>query len=425
MKTRSRAPVESPQTEEHGKKALETAQTPSRTFILPSKATDAARFVTLPNPSTGSLNRYLFCPEAGLYEFTAVAPASHHPKSILFTPKGDEIAGENQGQKQPSKGAIAKKAELLIATPIDVMFFMLPILSPAASNSNSEKKLFQPLDDILDTQEDLPRHLRHVLYDESFRPTLERRMQAICDTVEAGDEKMYRFSETKLVNELLAKAERMVSQGLPASLEERFVRQELEVPLQAVKRADIVTAEVNSSVGETRETESPEQSETQSSAAATVTSASTSSGVSTPATQPSTEDASTSDDITRLLRIRVALSFMQSSYLPPHISTKVDEALSSPESPVDFKPLEERLKQIAELRAEALASRSAADYTRKRAAEDEDAQESRAERKRKKEEEEKKKKAGESRGVRELKKVDTSGMKKMSDFFSKAPKKKS
>lgn len=422
MRTRSRASVESARTEDHGQKALETAHTPSRTFILPSRTSDAARFVSLPNPSTGSFVRYLFCPEAGLYEFTAVAPAPYQPRSILFTPNADELSVENR--KQPSKGAISKKAELLIATPIDVMFFMLPILAPAASNNNSAKKLFQPLDDILDMQEDLPSHLRHVLYNESFRPTLERRMEAICDTVEAGDEKMYRFSEAKLVKELLARAEHMVSKGLPASLEERFVRQELEVPLLSVKREDIVIAENTSSVGESRETESPDQSETQSSAAATAASASTPSGVSTPATQPSMDDASTSDGIARLLRIRVALSFMQSSYLPAHLSARVDEALSSPESPVDFKPLEERLKHIAELRAEALASRSAADYTRKRTAEDEDARESRAEKKRRKEEEEKKKKAGESRGVRELKKVDTRGMKKMSDFFSKVTPKK-
>jgi hypothetical protein len=50
--------------------------------------------------------------------------------------------------------------------------------------------------------------------------------------------------------------------------------------------------------------------------------------------------------------------------------------------------------------------------------EDEDS-ETRAEKKRKKEEEEKRKKAGESRGVKNLKKVNVSGMKKMSDFFKK------
>ena len=50
--------------------------------------------------------------------------------------------------------------------------------------------------------------------------------------------------------------------------------------------------------------------------------------------------------------------------------------------------------------------------------EDEDS-ETRAEKKRKKEEEEKRNKSGVSRGVKNLKKVNTSGMKKMSDFFKK------
>jgi hypothetical protein len=50
--------------------------------------------------------------------------------------------------------------------------------------------------------------------------------------------------------------------------------------------------------------------------------------------------------------------------------------------------------------------------------EDEDG-ETRAEKKRKREEEEKRKKAGESRGVKNLKKVNVNGMKKLSDFFKK------
>ena len=56
--------------------------------------------------------------------------------------------------------------------------------------------------------------------------------------------------------------------------------------------------------------------------------------------------------------------------------------------------------------------------------EEDDAVETRAEKKRREEEEVKRKKAGESRGIRDLKKVDTKGMKKMSDFFGKAAAKK-
>lgn len=54
--------------------------------------------------------------------------------------------------------------------------------------------------------------------------------------------------------------------------------------------------------------------------------------------------------------------------------------------------------------------------------EDEERVAEREEKKRRKEEEEKKKK-GEGRGIKALKKVDTSGMKKMSSFFVKVGKK--
>ena len=91
---------------------------------------------------------------------------------------------------------------------------------------------------------------------------------------------------------------------------------------------------------------------------------------------------------------------------------------ASEKSPLDFKPLDTRLAEIARLRAEALAARSIGDFSRKRNMhEEDDAAESRLEKKRRKTEEEKIKKAGETRGIRDLKKVDTKGMKKMGDFF--------
>lgn len=410
--TRSKAAAKpAEKTEPSKKKMLETAQTASLTFILPTMTSDATRFINLHNPSTGSLNRYLFCPKAGLYEFTAVAPPPLNPRSILFAPK-------SESETTVSKGFIEKKAELLIATPVDVMFFMLSILSPAtASNS---KKLFQPLDDILDSRDDLSPHLRVILYDETFRSTVERRAESVCDIMEAGDEKLYRFSETKFVNELLAKAERMVSHGLPPSLEQHFVRKELEAPLMSVKRADAVKTTVSISITEIQD---PDVSETQSTTTTTTTTATSDlSGLSTPVTEsPSLDEVlpQSDNDVARLLRLRIAVSFIKSSYVPPHLSTFLDETLKSASSPIDFKPLDEQLKHLAALRAEAIASRSVADYTRKRGLDDDEIEESRAEKKRRKEEEEKKKKVGESRGVRDLKKVSTVGMKKMSDFFKK------
>jgi hypothetical protein len=67
---------------------------------------------------------------------------------------------------------------------------------------------------------------------------------------------------------------------------------------------------------------------------------------------------------------------------------------------------------------DALASRSLGDFSRKRSLVAEDG-ETRAEKKRKEDEDEKRKKANQSRGVQALKKVNVSGMKKMSDFFKK------
>ncbi|KAE8373386.1 ribonuclease H2, subunit B [Aspergillus bertholletiae] len=421
MRTRSSAPSSEQSKPDQSSKLPLTTEKPSKSFILPSSASDEARFLQLPNPQTGELTRYYFCPKLGIYEFTVVASSAQAPRSILFTPRSEISTAPDGKRPTPGNATVAKTAQLLIATPIDVVFFLLPLLCPTSSQA---KGLFQPLDDIIDSQDDLPKHLRHVLYDESFKSVLQARAEAICDSVEAGDEKMLRFSEAKLVQELLAKAERMVAQGLPASMEERFIRQALATPLMAVKREDSSTNATSSNSNSEGEAGSQEDKETPATAASS-TSVPTPSDVSTPATESPLNDPAASDDVARLLRISTALTYMKDSYLPGALRTKIDGLLSSPDSPVDFKPMHDHLKRVAELRAEALASRSSGDFSRKRDADDEDA-ETRAEKKRRKEEEEKKKKAGESRGVRDLKKVNTTGMKKMSDFFSKAaPKKKS
>ncbi|KAJ5601478.1 hypothetical protein N7510_011012 [Penicillium lagena] len=399
-----------------------TPETPCKTFILPSSFSDNARLLSLPNPQSGDLARYLFCPDRGVYEFTVVAPPSQPGRSILFTPCS-QIPSQDEDAAVTPKATVAKKAELLVATPIDIIFLMIPLLSPS---SKSGPSLFQPLDDIIDSQDDLPPHLRHVLYDETFQPALLSRVEAICDTVEAGDEKLFRFSETKLVRELIGKAERMVAHGLPASLEERFVRQALATPLMAVKREDIVTSQTSSNESESG-MKPEERPDSPSTMATTATpSVSTPADESTPAPQPpGAEDFMPSDPVVRLLRISTALTFIKESYLLPSLCTRLDEILASPESPLDLKPLTERLKQIADLRAEAMASRNMSDFSRKRGLDEDDEEaETRAEKKRRKDEEEKKKKAAESRGVRDLKKVNTTGMKKMSDFFGKAAAKK-
>lgn len=418
-RTRSSAPLgKSESVPDQQTKTLTAAEKPSKTFILPSNTSANARLLSLPNPQSGEPSRYFFCPERGIFEFTVVASPALAPRSILFTPKKHQwTESTSKDEQSPAKASIAKKAELLVATPIDAAFFLVPLLSLSTKSGQS---LFQPLDDIIDSNDDLHPHFRHVLYDETFRKTLLARAEAICDTVEAGDENMFRFSEVKLLKELLAKAERMASQGLPASLEERFIRQALAAPLMSVKREDALTNQGSKDVGASP-SESDETSDSPSTMATTATpSVSTPASETTPVPQPAGED---SDDICRLQRISIALTFMKESYLPSALSSRIDELLASQDSPLDLKPLTNRLKELATLRAVAIASRGVSDFSRKRGLDDEET-EDRAEKKRRKEEEEKKTKASESRGVRDLKKVNTTGMKKMSDFFGKAAAKK-
>ncbi|KAJ5481694.1 hypothetical protein N7475_000506 [Penicillium sp. IBT 31633x] len=433
MKTRS-APAskaaKKSNTEETKTKTLVAAEKPSKTFILPSSASDNARLLMLPNPQSGELTRYFFCPDRGVHEFTVVAPPAHMARSILFTPRARETpnnSNEETEKPEPAvQGSIAKKAELLVATPIDIMFFMVPLLAPSSKSGHS---LFQPLDDIIDSHDDMPKHMRQILYDDTFRGSLLARVEAICDTVEAGDEKMFRFSETKLVKELVTKAERMTDRGLPLSMEERFVRQALATPLMSVKRDDVMTIQEPSNESENSTSKSEGQDLSPSTVVTTTTSSVTSSvatpaGESTPVPQPPSEESPALDHMTRLLRISTALSFMKESYLPANMVSKLDEILDSADSPVDFKPLKDRLKEIAQLRAQALASRDMSNFTRKRGL-DEEEDDIRAEKKRRKDEEEKKAKAAESQAVKNLKKVNTSGMQKLSSFFAKAaPKKK-
>jgi hypothetical protein len=293
------------------------------------------------------------------------------------------------------------------------------------------QEVFQPLDDILEAQENLSTTQRYILTHPALRETLEKRMAAVCDTVEDG-ETSFRISEIKLAEELLSKAEKVAAGGLPASLEERFVRRELELPLLSVRRED-------SSISDTAEKASQDQlseatqngedsqvSNASSSFASTIASStSVASGAQTPLTQPDSQ-GEVSDDrngVRRLLRIRTALSFILSSYVPAHLSARIEAVLQSPTSPIDFKPLTEHLKHVADLRAKALESRAMYNMSRKRGLEDEDEAVAAREEKRRKEEEDKKKKAAESRGVRDLKKVNTSGMKKLSAFFGKPAKK--
>ncbi|PYH76602.1 hypothetical protein BO82DRAFT_359028 [Aspergillus uvarum CBS 121591] len=458
-RTRSSAPSEPPpqlasasppsEFEQQPKQPLIPTK-PSKTFILPSTASPKARFLTLPNPQTSEPTRYFFCPQQGLYEFTTITSTAPAARSILFArnnsttlhPPNTSTSSSSSPDdnttdtlpfhpQEPAPRAppslISQDASIHLATPLDFIFFLIPLLTTAKAT------LYQPLDDIIDSiQDELAPHLRHVLYTEPFRATITARAAAICDAVEAGDEKLFRFSEKKLLIELMTKAERVLAVHggkLPPSLEERFVRSELAMPLtMGVKShaASAVTVEVvvpnGGTNGENKENEVEGGKREEAPVAAedpTTTTTTTTTAVSEEE-ELLPEGPSTPDGVAELLRLSTALTFLKESYLSKEMGARIDEMLAAPDAPRDFRPMREHLELVAKLRKEALAARSLGDFSRKRSAEDEEAAESRAEKKRRQEEEEKKKKAGESRGVRDLKKVNTTGMKKMSDFFGKA-----
>ena len=408
-------------------------------LIVPETAGENASIITLAHPRTLSPSRYFFCPAVGIYEFMRIkSPQSMFRSCLLAPPRPDVNYGSSKGEIQEKMSAsttqitdsietgyVTKTAELFTATPMDPLFLLLPALTPKPSNSRSSesKALFLSSDDLFENLVTSSKHFSLLLDHLPTRQVLERRMDAVCDIVEAGDEKMYRLSHEKLLAELVTKARKIVSVGLPTSMEERFIKNALEVPLMSVKR-EASTTENN--LNQEADEELPatpstlETLESQSSTTSTMTTDSQTS-VDTSITIPNlVSHLPISPALFELLRLRTALSFMLSSYVASHLASTLTNIMTLSESPIDFEPLDNHLSHVAKMRAEALAARSLSDFSRKRGIDDdEEMAECRAEKKRKKEEEERRKKAGESRGVRDLRKVDISGMKKMSDFFGK------
>lgn len=396
---------------------------PPKLFILPKAATPEARIVTLPNPRHGQPARYLVCPETGIYEFTKIAAPNSTPRSWLVETRTGSVENKTDGDASELKAQVMMGADLFIATTIDPLFLVLPALtdSRASKGSDDRKRLFLSSDDHFDKLPEDSSHLSEILRWDKTRTLIEGRMAAICDTVEAGDESMFRLSEANLLTTILDKAKRMSHGGLPPSMEDKFVKRTLEAPILLQKRDDGVNDSQGSNEGAESEVSTPRTESTNSQS----TAMSLASQPSTAATSFTEEGLAAdtvmntveaSPDIVKLQRLRVAFDFICSSYISPAMAEQLRrQSLDKDASSVDFSPLDKYLAKVAELRAEALATRPISDFSRKRG-HDEEEDEARQEKKRKLEEE-KKRKANQSRGVRDLKKVNTSGMKKMSDFF--------
>lgn len=383
-----------------------SAPNPPKLFVLPKDASSDARIATLDNPATETPSRYFFCPKKGFYEFTRISAQKKDCKSWLITASpNEEDATPNPPEEETTdvsrigNGYITKTADLFIATPIDTLFLILPALAPKTAKDT--KQHFLAFDDYLDKLSASSPCWKALLSQHAtLKDMVEKRMRLVCDTVDAGEETMYRLSMPKLRDVLVAKGERMVKKGLPASMEERFVKSALEIPVMSVKREE-------SGVSVVEKAEEGDGTETTTTAAAAQE------------TQTPTSTLSTPPTIPPLLRLRTSLSYLSTSYLPASLTTLLAPLLT----PL-FAPLAAHLSAIAALKSEALSLRSISDnMSRKRAIlEDDDRMAEREEKKRKREDEEKKKKS-EGRGVKMLKKVDTSGMRKMSSFFGKVEKK--
>jgi hypothetical protein len=317
-------------------------------------------------------------------------------------------------------------AELFVATQLDPLFLLLPALVGAKSSKSGEeqKRLFLSSDDYFDKLPEESSHLSEIIRWPKTRAILESRMAAICDSVEAGDESMFRFNEQKLLSSVVEKAKRLSDSGLPTSMEEKFVQRALEAPIMIRSSTVANNAAVASDTESGVSTPKTESAESQSSTeGSTFSAASQPSTAATSFTEASAEDnitsaLSASPEVLKLQRLQVAFEFICSSYIQQPLAELLKLSLrDSNKCDTDFAPLDSYVKELGKLRAEVMATRCVDNFSRKRMR-DEEEDETRLEKKRKLEEE-KRKKANESRGVRDLKKVNTTGMKKLSAFFTK------
>lgn len=441
MKTRAKKPVpaKAKGTEASinrtGQRLDQSVANPPQIFVLPEALSAGARIISLPSAPSLALSRYLICPDRGCYEFKRVSGPKTACKSWLLAPdrtldkdscekadderstrSADDIAGSGQDQ-----GYVLQAPDLLVATRIDPCFLLLPVLSQ--DGVAIEKQMYRSLSDRLDDLEERSEHFKAMMASgdrEKVMTIFASQMSVICDSVQAGDEVLYRLSNEKLSAELMRKAQKMVAHGLPRGIDEQFVTQRLTPPVFNVTRdeLDLTAVTTNSpTLQPANENSSAATSqETQESATTNTTSLTTASSV--PESKSNSSTMSTSH-YTYLLRVLTAFNFLLDSYVPAGLQLEV-QRIRDRHDIIDFAPLYSHLNHIQQLKRKAQALQSMSDnISRKRGAYDDEESLEKAEAKKRKKEEDEIKKKNTSRGVTQLKKADTTGMKKMSSFFTK------
>ncbi|KAF2725080.1 hypothetical protein K431DRAFT_207294, partial [Polychaeton citri CBS 116435] len=424
---------------------------PPNVFVLPKTISTDARIFDLPNPASSESSRFLFCPQGGFYEFTKITVPARECRSWLVAPSDPGLHQDNDqapadiahAATASEDGYVLQQPHMFVATPFDPIFIILPCLLPrdidaTTADTDLQKRIddsshYQSLSDHLDNLFEIVPSLKQATHTRgALESHLQPALNRICNAVEAGDENMYRLSIRRLYAELIRKAEQVTKRGLPVSLEERFVKQRLAAPELNERRE-----ESSVSIMEDGQDKKGNDEQSQDSGYGSQTRESTEAANNEITSNNSLEP---SGGIQQLLRLRTALDFIARSYLSTplqlHIQQffakrpDVDSAMSQKDREtissylIDFSPLETHFGQLDARKRQAQALRCLSDnISRKRgAADDEEAME-KAETKRKKKDEDEARKKNVSRGVKQLEKVNRSGMKTLSNFFTKAVQK--
>ncbi|KAK0353159.1 hypothetical protein LTR02_011824 [Friedmanniomyces endolithicus] len=417
MKTRAKKPAASKPNSQTALAAGErqhalppSESNPPGLFVLPEDASPESRILTLPHPATSRPTRYFLDPARGFFEFTRVSAPKKTCRSVMLVSgakqdgtgdardtEGGEGKEEREAeQEDDEEGYVLQSPDLFVATPIDPLFILLPALWPTGNLDHREE--WSTFDDKLfpNNDEDVRyKHLRSVFRSgseagKSLEKRMEARMRDACDAIEMGDETSYTLNLKKLAGVVYEKAERVVAAGLPASMEDHFIKRALEAPEQSVKN------EESSGLRTADESPDPEP---------------------TVVVGPNGARFKISH-LAHLLRLRTALRYLSSTLLSASLTRCLQRHFDS--GFINFMPLTVYLAEVAELKAEAHALRSISDnISRKRGILDDEEALGRAEVKKRKKEEGEVKRKGMSAGVKRLGKVDVGGMKNMSDFFGK------
>lgn len=386
--TRSTANVQVEKAESKvSEKTVKKSESPAFVLIHP-KSEGSETIITLPHALTDKPTRYLLSPK-GIYEIKAFQNPKTQPQSWLLVP---QETGSKLGE-----GETVSSGTTYVTTQIDPLFLAIPVLF--SEEAKKGRKRFISFDDLTEGLVEASPHWRRVLRSEGARKLLEARVAAVSDSVDGGDEPLYKPSEEKLIQLLLKRVERMagyLASEKGGSLAQEFVSKPLAGPTALAPSSGNVLKSTVNEADEKPDSEKPEESKE----------------------EPKEEDKSTSEEaaVKPLQALLSAHAFLAQTLLPSSISSTLLTALKSAH---DFTPLDAYLAKIKASRAELSAVRSS-DFSMKRSYGEDD--EERAEKRRKKEAEEeaeKKKKKSMSKAAKDLGKVNTKNMMKLSSFFTK------